>query len=46
MKKTLSRRDFLKLGSAASAALAVGKFIPPAVAQAAREAGQLNAAGD
>jgi thiosulfate reductase/polysulfide reductase chain A len=46
MKKNLSRRDFLRLGSAASAAFAAGKFIPPMVAEAAREAGQLNAAGD
>ncbi len=46
MAKTLSRRDFLKLGTMASAALAAGKFIPPRVAQAAREAGHLNAAGD
>ena len=46
MAKTLSRRDFLKLGAMASAALAAGKFIPPRVAQAAREAGHLNADGD
>lgn len=46
MTKTLSRRDFLKLSAMASAAMAAGKFIPPRVAQAAREAGHLNAAGD
>jgi thiosulfate reductase/polysulfide reductase chain A len=46
MEKYLSRRDFLRLGSAATAALVAGKFIPPKVAQAAREAGLLNAAGD
>ena len=36
MAKTLSRRDFLKLGGAGAAALAAGQFIPPQVAQAAR----------
>ena len=46
MTKILTRRDFLKLGGAATAALAVGQMLPPMVAQAAREAGQLNAAGD
>ena len=46
MTKTISRRDFLKLGSAATAALAVGQILPPLVAQAAREAGHLNAEGD
>ncbi|MBL8078829.1 MAG: molybdopterin-dependent oxidoreductase [Anaerolineales bacterium] len=46
MTKTLSRRDFLKLGGATSAALAVGSLLPPKVAQAAREAGHLNADGD
>ena len=40
---TISRRDFLKLGGAAFGALAIGQFIPPLVAQAAREAGYLNA---
>jgi thiosulfate reductase/polysulfide reductase chain A len=46
MAKTLSRRDFLKLSTMATAALAVGEFIPPRVARAAVEAGHLNAAGD
>jgi thiosulfate reductase/polysulfide reductase chain A len=46
MIKDLSRRDFLKLSTAASAALVAGKFIPPKVAEAARQAGHLNAAGD
>jgi thiosulfate reductase/polysulfide reductase chain A len=46
MTKTISRRDFLKLGTAASAALAAGQMLPPLVAQAAREAGHLNAEGD
>ena len=40
---TISRRDFLKLGGAAFGALAFGQFIPPLVAQAAREAGYLDA---
>jgi len=43
MTKTISRRDFLKIGSAAGAALAVGQMLPARVAQAAREAGHLNA---
>jgi thiosulfate reductase/polysulfide reductase chain A len=43
MTNTLSRRDFLKLGGAFAGALAVGKLIPPAVAQAARDAGHLDA---
>ena len=46
MAKIISRRDFLKLGAAASAALAVGTLIPPQVAQAAHRAGHLNAQGD
>lgn len=46
MTKILSRRDFLKLGGAAAGALAVGEFIPPMVAQAARAAGQLDVKGD
>jgi len=46
MTNTLSRRDFLKLGGAFAGALAVGKFIPPAVAQAARDAGHLDANND
>ena len=43
---TLSRRDFLKMGGATAAALAVGQFLPAPVAQAARAAGQVNAQGD
>jgi thiosulfate reductase / polysulfide reductase chain A len=43
---TISRRDFLKMGGAAAAVLAVGKFIPPRVAQAALSTGQVNAQGD
>ena len=46
MTKTISRRDFLKFGAAAAGALAVGQMLPPQVAQAAREAGHLNADGD
>jgi thiosulfate reductase / polysulfide reductase chain A len=46
MTKTISRRDFLKMGAAASAVLAMGSFVPPQVAQAARQAGHLNAEGD
>jgi len=34
---------FLKLGGAAFGALAIGQFIPPLVAKAAREAGYLDA---
>lgn len=46
MIKTLSRRDTLKFGAASAAALAVGQFVPPQVAQAARQNGLLNANGD
>ena len=42
----ISRRDFLKLGGMFSGAAVLGKFIPPEVAQAARQAGYLNAQGD
>lgn len=43
---TLSRRDFLKMGGATAAVLAVGQFVPPTVAQAALATGQVNAQGD
>ena len=46
MTKSLSRRDFLKIGGAAAAALTAGSFIPPQVARAAREAGLVDASGD
>ena len=46
MANTLSRRDFLKLGSAGLGALAVGEFMPPLAAHAARENGQLDANGN
>jgi thiosulfate reductase/polysulfide reductase chain A len=42
----ITRRDFLKLGGATAGVLAVGKFIPPSVAQAALATGQVNAQGD
>jgi len=46
MTNTISRRDFLKLGAASAGALALGQMLPPRVAQAAREAGHLNAERD
>lgn len=46
MTKMFSRRDFLKLGGAGLGAVALGEFVPPRVAQAARESGQLDANGD
>ena len=46
MTKSLTRRDFLKLGGSAIGAVALGEFIPPMVAHAARENGQLDANGD
>ncbi len=46
MTKTISRRDFLKIGAASVGALAVGQILPPMVVKAAKESGQLNAAGD
>lgn len=46
MNKPVSRREFLKLGAAASAGLAVSQFVPPRVAQAAYAAGLLTAQGD
>jgi thiosulfate reductase/polysulfide reductase chain A len=41
-KTEISRRDFLKLGSAAASAFAVGQFIPPPVARAAHQASLLD----
>jgi thiosulfate reductase / polysulfide reductase chain A len=46
MTQTISRRDFLKIGAAATGALALGQMIPPRVAQAARESGHLNVDGN
>ena len=45
LKTKVSRRDFLKLGTAAAGALVVGQFIPPPVAQAARAVGSLDKTG-
>jgi thiosulfate reductase/polysulfide reductase chain A len=46
MSKTYSRRDFLKASGAAAGALAIGAFVPPQVAHAAREAGLIDPNGD
>jgi len=46
MTKTISRRDFLKLGAAGAGALVVGQRLPPKVAQAARDAGTIDAEGN
>jgi thiosulfate reductase/polysulfide reductase chain A len=46
MPSSISRRDFLKASGAAAGAIAIGKFIPPMVAEAARESGALNAASN
>ena len=46
MTKTISRRDFLKIGAASAGALALGQMLPAKVAQAARAAGHINAEGD
>ncbi len=46
MTSTLSRRDFLKMGAASAAAVTMGAMLPPKVAQAARQAGLINAEGD
>jgi thiosulfate reductase / polysulfide reductase chain A len=43
MPKTISRRDFLKVGGATLGALVLGEFIPPRVAEAARLSGMLDA---
>ncbi len=45
-KTVISRRNFLKLSGAVTGAVALGHWLPPAVAQAARSAGTLNANGD
>jgi len=46
MTKTISRRDFLKLGAAGAGALAVGQMLPPKVAEAARQAGTIDSSGN
>ena len=45
-KTEISRRNFLKLGGAAVSAFAVGQFIPPPVARAARQAGSVDDNGN
>ncbi len=45
MPHSFTRRDFLKAGGAAFGAVALGQFIPPLVAEAARKSGMLDAAG-
>ena len=42
----LSRRDFLKIGGAGLGGLAVGRFVPPPVAQAARQSGAIDPDGN
>jgi thiosulfate reductase/polysulfide reductase chain A len=44
-KSGLSRRNFFKLGAATAGALAVGRFVPSAVAKAARQADLLDGTG-
>ncbi len=46
MTNMLSRRDFLKLGGVAATAVAMGSFIPPQVAKAARDSGLIDPNGD
>ncbi len=46
MTLNLSRRDFLKVGGAATTTLVMKRFIPPPVARSAYDAGSLNANGD
>ena len=46
MTKTISRRDFLKLGAAGAGALALGQMLPPRVAGAARDAGTIDSQGN
>ncbi len=46
MTNAPSRRDFLKLSAAGLGAAALGEFVPPLVAQAARERGLIDAAGN
>ena len=43
MTKTISRRDFLKIGGAAAGTVALGNLISPQVAAAARQSGLLDA---
>jgi len=46
MSHEVTRRDFLKMGAAAAGALALGQFIPPRVAKAARQLDVVDANGD
>jgi thiosulfate reductase/polysulfide reductase chain A len=46
MTKTISRRDFLKLGGMVAGAFALGTMLPPQVASAARKAGLVDAKGN
>jgi thiosulfate reductase/polysulfide reductase chain A len=46
MTKTISRRDFIKLGAASAGALAVGQMLPPRIAKAALQSGYINAEGN
>jgi len=46
MQNTISRRDFLKAGGAAVGAAALGSFVPPQVARAARDLDILDPNGD
>jgi thiosulfate reductase/polysulfide reductase chain A len=43
---SLNRRDFLKVTSASAGALAMSQFLPPRVAEAARQSGLIDADGD
>jgi thiosulfate reductase / polysulfide reductase chain A len=46
MTKTISRRDFIKLGAASASAVAFSQMLSPMVAQAARDAGHVDVNGD
>ncbi len=46
MSHEVTRRDFLKIGAAAAGALALGQFVPPRVAKAARQLDMIDANGD
>jgi thiosulfate reductase/polysulfide reductase chain A len=46
MSQEVTRRDFLKMGAAAAGALAIGQFVPPHVAKAARQLDVIDDSGD
>ncbi|HEX9027594.1 MAG TPA: molybdopterin-dependent oxidoreductase, partial [Anaerolineales bacterium] len=46
MSTVVTRRDFLKLGATTAGALAMGQFVPPRVAKAARQLDVIDANGD